>query len=172
MPHSFLWVLPFVFFPSLTQIVPSFFPHYDALLRGLINHSGCLSVTPSAHTAVVPAAHMHFIHTIVLVSQLELAPSASVYKSFGVKNEATLRVTKDCFPSGRILPRFQRGTCHTVSYINGFSGSHFLLKWGSFCVCTCLKACIFLGWFLLFLLQYKSTYMWKLWPSRQTYSSL
>ena len=52
----FLSVLSFPFL-SLSQIVPSLFPHHGALLRGLINHSGRLSVTPSLHTAVVPAAH-------------------------------------------------------------------------------------------------------------------
>lgn len=52
---------PFLLFSfcCFSRIVPSPFPRHGALLRGLISHSGCLSITPPAHAALVPAAHMH-----------------------------------------------------------------------------------------------------------------
>lgn len=80
--------------------------HHGALLRGLINQSGCLSVTPSPHNAVVPAAHMHTHMHTHNSADFKLALSVSMYKFLRVKKEVTLRVTKDCFPSRRILPRF------------------------------------------------------------------
>lgn len=94
-------------FICFSQIVATLFPHHAALLRRHINHSGCLSL--HRHTLLLFLQHTcthTFIHTLMLVSQGELVPSVSVHKSLRVKNEATLRVTKGCFPSGRILPRF------------------------------------------------------------------
>lgn len=105
--HLLPSVSVFLMCSLFSQTVQSLsFPYHAALLRRLINHSGSLSVTPSQHTAVVSVAHI-FIHTIVLVSQGGVSPiTMSVYKFLRVKNEAALQVTKDCFPSRRILPRF------------------------------------------------------------------
>lgn len=69
----------FLSFHCLSQIVLSLCPLHGTLLRGLINHSRCLSVTSLVHTCIT------CIHTTVLVTQGKLVPSMSVLKSLTVK---------------------------------------------------------------------------------------